>query len=185
MARIVLASASEGRRELFSAQFRDDFIVQPMDIVEEESYHLPVNEMVEVLSQRKSSACALIYPDDIVFAFDTMVECEGKVLGKPQNRDEAREMLHQLTQKPQTVWTGFSFQYKDKKQSGVEKASLILDLTKEEIESYISNHPVTKFAGAYAVQKEDTRWHLISGSIDVVIGACMQQASCFYQQCIS
>ncbi|MGL5720843.1 MAG: Maf family protein [Brevinema sp.] len=185
MARVVLASASEGRKELFLAHFGGEIITQPMDIAEEECYHLPVNQMVEVLAQQKARACAQKYPQDIVFAFDTMVECDKKVLGKPETLDEAREMLLKLTQKEQNVWTGYSFKYKNTEKSGVEKATLILDLSPEEIESYIVTHPVTKFAGAYAVQKEDTRWHLISGTMDVVVGACMAQAEDFYQQCIS
>ena len=185
LARIVLASASEGRKELFLSHFGEDFIIQPMDIAEEELYHLPVREMVEALAQQKARACAQKYPQDVVFAFDTMVECGGEVLGKPENIDDARKMLRRLTQKEQNVWTGYSFKYKEIEQSGVEKATLILDLSNEEIENYIVTHPVTKFAGAYAIQKKDTRCHLISGTMDVIIGACMEQAVAFYQKCIS
>ena len=156
-----------------------------MDIAEEELYHLPVSEMVEVLAQQKACACTQLYPQDVVFAFDTMVECDGEVLGKPENIDEARKMLQKLTKKEQNVWTGYSFKYKEIEQSGVEKATLILDLTNEEIENYVVTHPVTKFAGAYAIQKKDMRCQLISGTMDVVIGACMDQAMDFYQKCIS
>lgn len=182
MDKIVLASASEGRKELFYQAFGNDIIISPMDILEEEHYSMPVKDMVCFLAQKKAQACALLYPEDYVFAFDTMVECQGKVLGKPSSKKEAEEMLKELSGKRQSVWTGYAFFYKNKTSYGVEEAQLILKLSPEEIKAYAAKHPVTKYAGAYALQKSDTKAQMIKGNFDVVVGACMNKVLSFVRE---
>lgn len=179
---IILASASEGRKELFSKAFGEGFICRPMDIPEESYYHLPIKEMVQLLARRKAEACAALHPDGCIFAFDTMVECEGTILGKPADRTEAKEMLSRLSGKEQSVWTGYAFACGGHFAEGAEEAVLVLNLRPAEIENYIHRHPVTKYAGAYAIQKSDTKAQLLRGSFDVVVGACMDRAQEFYKK---
>lgn len=179
---IILASASEGRKELFSKAFGADFICRPMDIPEETYYHLPIREMVQILARRKAEACAALHPNDCVFAFDTMVECAGAILGKPADRNEAKEMLTRLSGKEQSVWTGYAFACGGHFIEGAEEAVLVLSLSPGEIEDYVRKYPVTKYAGAYAIQKSDTKAQLLRGSFDVVVGACMDRAKEFYKK---
>lgn len=181
---LILASASEGRKELFLREFGPDFLCRPMDIPEEQAYHLPVQEMVRVLAEQKAKACAALYPEACVFAFDTMVECGGAVLGKPSGLNEARAMLAALSGKEQSVWTGYAFACGGRLESGADEAVLVLSLSPEEIEAYIHKHPVTKYAGSYALQKTDTKARLLRGSYEVVVGACMARARAFYDTII-
>lgn len=173
MNKIILASESEGRKELFTKYFGTQFETYPSNFIEKDYFHLPPQEMVHQLAQHKSATVALNFPDDFVFAFDTTISCENKNLGKPQNIEEAYLILQFLNQKIQTVWTGYSIQYKDIQTSGTECAELILSITEEEIQTYINTYPVTKFAGAYAIQKQDTNIIVKSGFIDTIIGAPM------------
>lgn len=173
MQQIILASGSEGRKELFNQYFGQNFSVHVTGVDEDDLSNLSPCQMVEKLAQRKANAIAPHFFNDFVCAFDTTVECQNKILGKPSTNKEAKEMLLFLHQKKQTVWTGYAFVYKEKCKYGVEKSELILSMTEEEIKSYIKNHPVTKFAGAYAIQKQDTNIKILSGSIDTIIGAPM------------
>ncbi len=172
MHQIILASGSEGRRELFQEAFGDNFQIYVSDI--NEDYHSKdPKEIVKTLATQKANETFKYFSDDFVFAFDTMVSCQDTILGKPANTDEARDMLQFLNNKIQTVWTGYSIRYKDIKIDDVASSELILSLTNEEIEEYISTHPVTKYAGAYAIQKIDNKIQIISGSMDIIIGAPM------------
>lgn len=173
MNKIILASESEGRKELFAQHFGTGFKTCPSKFVENEYFHLAPEQMVLQLAQQKSTTIALVFPDDFVFAFDTTVACKNKNLGKPKNLEEAFLMLQFLNQKKQVVWTGYSIEYKGIKKSGVTCAELILSITDEEITRYINTHSVTMFAGAYAIQKQDANIVIISGSMDTIIGAPM------------
>ena len=173
MNEIILASESEGRKELFAQHFGTGFKTCPSKFLEDDFFHLAPEQMVRELAQQKSATIAPLFPDDFVCAFDTTVACENKNLGKPNNLEEAFLMLQFLNQKKQVVWTGYSIEYKGIKKSGVTCAELILSITDEEITRYINTHPVTKFAGAYAIQKQDANIVILSGSMDTIIGAPM------------
>ncbi|MGL4389070.1 MAG: Maf family protein [Brevinema sp.] len=170
MKKILLASGSEGRKELFSQHF-EEFSVIISGCEEKDLEHLPSKEMVQALAERKASFVAKDHWNDFVCAFDTMVECQQQTLGKPNNIEEARTMLSFLSGKEQIVWTGYAISYQGKIHSGVDHSVLILEISPEAIEDYILTHPVTKFAGAYAIQKKDTNILIRFGSIDTIIGA--------------
>ncbi len=172
MNQIILASGSEGRRELFQEAFGENFKVYISNVVEDFESTDP-KTLVHHLAKQKADETFLHYPEDFVFAFDTVVSCQNQILGKPSTIDEARQMLHFLRQKPQIVWTGYAIYYKDIRVNDAVSSELILSLTDEEIEDYISTHPVTKFAGAYAIQKIDNKIQILSGSMDIIVGAPM------------
>ncbi|MGL4676329.1 MAG: Maf family protein [Brevinema sp.] len=182
MNNIILASGSEGRRELFNQEFGDHFIVYTSGISEEGLEDLQAQEIVTQLAQRKSLTAIKKFPNDFIFAFDTIVVCENKILGKPSTITEAQEMLNFLNNKKQFVWTGYAFYYQDAHYYGAVSSELILTISNQEIQEYISKYPVTLFAGAYAVQKEDTNITMISGSMDIVIGAPMNLVKEFLNQ---
>lgn len=182
MDRIILASGSQGRRELFEQHFGLNFMIQASGVEEEDLFSLSPQDMVCQLAQRKSSFVAQEYPEDFVFAFDTTVSCEGKCFGKPQNLDEAEEMLCALNHKMQTVWTGYAMEYKGFQKSGTAYAELVISLTEQEIQSYLQEHPVINFAGAYAIQTNDIYITVLSGDMDTIIGAPMGEVYAFLKQ---
>lgn len=46
-----------------------------------------------MLAERKADTALLAYPDACVCGFDTVVECQDTILGKPSDLQHAREML--------------------------------------------------------------------------------------------
>lgn len=88
-----------------------------------------------------------------VVAADTLVNIGGKILGKPKNVAEARDMLRLLSGRTHYVHTGMAVIYSGTVDSCVETAAVrFRELTDEEIEDYVlSGAPLDK-AGAYGIQ---------------------------------
>ena len=92
---LILASASPRRKELLGL-FHIPFTVRVADIDETMDHTKPPFDEVGRVSRMK----ALAVPreaGDTVIAADTIVVCQGKVLGKPRDEEEARAMLRLLS----------------------------------------------------------------------------------------
>ena len=93
--------------------------------------------------------------NSIVLSADTLVELDGKLMGKPKNRDEAREMIKSLSGKVHNVYTAYAIfklsqgiKYVDYEKSSVK----FYDLSHEEIENYLDTLEYEDKAGAYGIQ---------------------------------
>ena len=149
--RLILASGSPRRKELLGL-FGVPFTVCPADIDETMDPAWSAFDEVARLSREK----ALAVPrekDDLVIAADTIVVCEGKVLGKPHSTEEAREMLTLLSGRDHQVMTGCTILYGDRAETFTEVTSLhFRPLSEKEIQKYVqSGEPMDK-AGAYGIQ---------------------------------
>lgn len=103
---LILASQSPRRRELLGL-FRLPFVIRVADIDETMNpNHSPCDEVARV-SREKALAVSRA-EDDIVIAADTIVVCEGKVLGKPRTPEEAVQMLRLLSGRDHQVMTGMT-----------------------------------------------------------------------------
>ena len=91
--------------------------------------------------------------DDVVIAADTIVVCEGKVLGKPRSEAEAVEMLQLLSGRDHQVMTGCTVLQGDRCETFTEVTDLhFRALSQKEIANYVaSGEPMDK-AGAYGIQ---------------------------------
>jgi septum formation protein len=91
--------------------------------------------------------------DDIVIAADTIVVCEGKVLGKPKDKTEAMEMLSLLSGRDHQVMTGCTVLRGERAETFTEVTDLhFRPLSQKEIENYVaSGEPMDK-AGSYGIQ---------------------------------
>ena len=78
---LILASQSPRRRELLGL-FRLPFVIRVADIDETMNPEIPPYDEVARVSREKALAVSP-QADDVVIAADTIVVCEGKVLGKP------------------------------------------------------------------------------------------------------
>ena len=148
---LILASASPRRRELLSL-FGVPFVIRVADIDETMDLSRPAFDEVGRVSRAK----ALAVPkdaDDVVIAADTIVVCEGKVLGKPHSEEEAREMLRLLSGRDHQVMTGCTVLYGEQCRTFTEVTDLhFRPLSEKEIEKYVaSGEPMDK-AGAYGIQ---------------------------------
>ena len=148
---LILASGSPRRKELLSL-FGVPFIVRAADIDETmDPGQAPFDEVARV-----SRLKALAVPreqDDIVIAADTIVVCEGRVLGKPHSREEAVRMLTALSGRDHQVMTGCTVVRGGKAETFTEVTDLhFRPLTDTEIARYVdSGEPMDK-AGAYGIQ---------------------------------
>ena len=150
---IVLASASPRRQELLKLIF-DDFTVEPSDIDETVRRSIELEQYPEYLALKKSRHVAeKNHFDDIVIGCDTGVFIGDIMLGKPKDKEQAREMLKLLSGKTHRVITGVSIFYKGQNISFSEVTEVeFYNLTDIDIDEYIAaGEPMDK-AGAYGIQ---------------------------------
>lgn len=148
---LILASASPRRRELLSL-FHIPFLIRIADIDEAMDSSKPAAEEVARVSALKAHAIDRD-ADDIVIAADTIVVCEGKVLGKPHSEEEAKQMLRLLSGRDHQVMTGCTVLRGSKSVTFTEITDLhFKTLSDKEIEDYVnSGEPMDK-AGSYGIQ---------------------------------
>ena len=148
---LILASGSPRRKELLSL-FHIPFTVVPADVDETmDPANAPCEEVAR-LSAKKARAVKR-EPDDVVIAADTIVVCEGKVLGKPKSEENAYQMLSLLSGRDHQVMTGCTVLRGEKCETFTEVTDLhFRTLSEREIRAYIaSGEPMDK-AGAYGIQ---------------------------------
>ena len=149
--RLILASGSPRRKELLGL-FGVPFTVHPADIDETMDPAWSAFDEVARLSREK----ALAVPrekDDLVIAADTIVVCEGKVLGKPHSTKEAREMLTLLSGRDHQVMTGCTVLRGSIAETFTEVTDLhFRPLSRKEIDRYIATGEPMDKAGAYGIQ---------------------------------
>ena len=148
---LVLASASPRRKELLGL-FRLPFSIRVADIDETMDMEKPPFDEVARVSRRKAEAIGR-EKDDIVIAADTIVVCQGKVLGKPRSEAEAVEMLSLLSGRDHQVMTGCTVLTGSGSRTFTEVTDLhFRELSDAEIRRYVaSGEPMDK-AGAYGIQ---------------------------------
>ena len=153
--KIILASASPRRKELL-AGLCIDFEVDTRNNFEEVIVpSIPHEEIPEVLSVGKSNGFHRpLENNEILITSDTLVLCEGKVMGKPSSREEAYEMLKMLSGQDHKVITAVSI--RDHKRIVTFSDTAIVSfkpLTDSEIYFYIDNFKPFDKAGAYGIQE--------------------------------
>lgn len=148
---LILASASPRRKALLSL-FGIPFTVRAADIDETMDPEKPPFDEVARVSRSKALAVSR-GEEDVVIAADTIVVCQGKVLGKPHSEDEAASMLRLLSGRDHQVMTGCTILYGDRAETFTEVTSLhFRPLREKEIQKYVqSGEPMDK-AGAYGIQ---------------------------------
>ena len=102
---LILASGSPRRRELMSL-ITPDYTVITSDVDETKIAADSPAHLAKALATAKARAVAEEHPDDIVCGFDTVVECEGEVFGKPKDEADAVRMLRALSGRAHRVHTG-------------------------------------------------------------------------------
>ncbi len=153
---VVLASASPRRKEiLHMAEIR--FQIIPATGEEIVTSTVPT-EVVKKLSLDKaaqvSEQCA---KETLIIGADTVVALNGEIMGKPQDRKQAFDMLHKLQGNVHSVFTGVSLVFKGLygdtvRQFSVETKVKLFPMTDEEILDYIATGEPMDKAGAYGIQ---------------------------------
>lgn len=197
--RLVLASASPRRRELLS-QIGLEFTVMP-STKEENAKTTEAGALVQELSRQKAvdiweqlsgdqgqnpdadqeqiseetqepNLNGKRQPELLVIGADTVVYCEGKILGKPHSREAAAEMLTALQGRSHEVYTGVTLYSQSETVTFFECTQVeFYPMTEAEISEYIdSKEPMDK-AGAYGIQGLGARFVKdIRGDYNNVVG---------------
>lgn len=155
MKRLILASASPRRRELLE-QIGLTFEVIPSKCQEVITKTLP-GEIVEELSWQKAEDVAKNIEDGIVIGSDTIVWQDGCVMGKPSDRESARDMLRRIQGNTHSVFTGVTVIVKENGRKinhtfFKETKVHVYSMTEEETQRYIDTGEPMDKAGAYGIQ---------------------------------
>ena len=148
---LILASASPRRKELLGL-FRVPFEIRAADIDEAMDPHKPPFDEVARVSRLKALAVSR-KEDDTVIAADTIVVCEGRVLGKPKSEEDAAEMLQLLSGRDHQVMTGVTVLRGEKSETFTEVTDIhFRELSDREIRDYVSTGEPMDKAGSYGIQ---------------------------------
>ncbi|WP_343632575.1 Maf family nucleotide pyrophosphatase [Fluviicola sp.] len=150
----VLGSQSPRRKELL-AGIGVEFEVRVKDTEEIYPDSLPAEEVPEYLAKLKAKALLPdLAADEAVICADTVVILDGKILGKPFDYEDARQMLTKLSGQKHTVITGVFIGSKSKNTSFSERTEVLFEtLSDEEIKFYIEKYMPFDKAGSYGVQE--------------------------------
>lgn len=152
---IILASNSPRRRELL-AGLGLDFEVRVLQGVDEDyPATLPVDEVAEYIAAEKAAAYrSAMGPDELIVTADTVVICDGSVLGKPVDAEDACRMLRQLSGKTHHVVTGVCLTTREaQRRFSVRTEVTFKALTEQEISYYVETYRPLDKAGAYGIQE--------------------------------
>ena len=153
--RVVLASNSPRRKELLGGLGIDFEVRTLQDIDESFPDTLEGKEIPLYISGKKAEAYKQTMADDeMIITADTIVYDNGKVLGKPRNREEAVLMLHELSGHAHEVITGVSIVTKKKTVQFASTSHVhFVALTDAEIAYYVDEYKPFDKAGAYGIQE--------------------------------
>ncbi|CAI8297065.1 MAG: Septum formation protein Maf [Puniceicoccaceae bacterium MED-G32] len=170
---LILASASPRRKTLL-----DDmglaFAVQVANVEEDDRPHLKPDNLVLNNAILKAESVAKEAPDALVLGSDTTVAFEGRIFSKPQDLNEAMQMLETLSDQWHEVYSAISLRWTngDFKESFYEVSQVkFRALTPSIIRKYHSRvNPLDK-AGAYGIQEaSDLIIDSIKGSFNNIMG---------------
>ena len=171
--RIILASQSPRRKYLLT-QAGLEFDVLPSHIDENALAMDRPAPYTCTLSRLKAQEISALHPDSWVIAADTIVVIEDEILGKPDDLEQARDMLYRLSGQTHQVYTGYTICCDTEKKAITDSICtdvIFKQLSDEEIEWYISTGEPFDKAGAYAIQGLGTFLvKRINGSYTNVVG---------------
>ena len=169
---LILASASPRRKELLE-QVNIPFIVIPSHINENGEKGAP-REICIRLSEKKALSLYNSSNSNWILAADTIVVKDDRIMGKPEDTSDAKEMLKNLSNGIHDVITGFSIVDPSGRVAESDYVSTCVtfkSLSDEEIEAYIKTGEPFGKAGAYAIQGIGAFMiKSISGSYSNVVG---------------
>ena len=184
--KVLLASNSPRREELLRGIDIDFEIKVLPDIDESYPADLPNEEVAEYVALKKASSYInSLKKDELMITADTVVLLDNKIYGKPTTKEEAKEMLHDLSGKSHRVISGVCLTSTTKQTSFSVTSDVEFSvLSNKEIDYYIERYAPFDKAGSYGVQE----WigyigvKHISGSYFNIMGLPIQR---LYRELIS
>jgi len=151
--RIALASGSPRRKELMTLAGFDFDIIVP-DVDETVAENTSPAEAVSYLSKIKAEA---VFKEntgyDVVVAADTVVSIDGRILGKPKDREDAFGMISMLSGRTHSVFTGVTVIKNGVAETFFVKSDVTFyELSEGEINNYLDSGEYADKAGSYGIQ---------------------------------
>ena len=180
---IVLASASPRRIEMFHDRGYEPRVV-PAGIDENLPFAMPAETAVMYLSLAKALDVAQ-REEGLIIAADTVVVCDGEIIGKPADEEEAFAILSRLRDRTHQVITGVCLIETAGRQLIKRCLYDVTDVTfgtysDEELRAYVQTPEPYDKAGGYAIQKTFGKYiDHIEGDLDNVIGFPMYRVESY------
>lgn len=149
---VILASSSPRRKELL-ARIIPNFLIIPSSVNEELDPHICPDEAVILLAERKCKDIFESHSDKIVIGSDTIVVFEGRILGKPVDKADARRTLKMLSGKTHEVLTGVCIMSGERCVKAFDRTYVTMnEFSDRFIDEYVdSGSPLDK-AASYGIQ---------------------------------
>ncbi len=174
MLELILASASPRRLNILEALgIRCE--VSPQDIDESALPGEQADVLVERLAKTKARAAVTVISETdhrLVLGADTIVVCEGRILGKPEHKDDGLAMLRLLSGRTHQVLTAVCVMSHEKQAETMSVSTVsFASLSEAEIEAYWQSGEPAGKAGAYAIQGLGAMFvNDIQGSYSGIVG---------------
>ena len=176
--KIILASASPRRKKILKLaglKFKAISSNLNEDLLIKQHKKKGFKNLVKVLSLAKAlniQRTITLNDNEIIIAFDTIVVCKNKILGKPKNKKDALNKLLFLSNKEHKVYTGNCIVTKQITKTDCEVTKVFMKpITKQEALNYINTGEPLDKAGAYGIQGKGKKFvKKISGDYYNVVG---------------
>ena len=152
--KVILASNSPRRKELLAGLGVDYEVRTLPDVDESYPETLQGADIPLYIAKEKADAyVAMMQPGELMITADTIVWLDGKVLGKPRDREDALQMLRTMSGRTHEVFTGVCITTTDWQRSFTAQTEVrFATLSEEEIAYYVDNFQPMDKAGAYGIQ---------------------------------
>lgn len=153
--KVILASNSPRRKELLAGLGVDYEVRTLPDVDESYPETLQGADIPLYIAKEKADAyVAMMQPGELMITADTIVWLDGKVLGKPRDREDALQMLRTMSGRTHKVFTGVCITTTDWQRSFTAQTEVrFATLSEDEIIYYVDNFKPMDKAGAYGVQE--------------------------------
>lgn len=151
---IILASKSPRRQNLLK-ELGVDFTVQTKEIEEVYPPELKKEEVAIFLSELKAAAFKEdLQPNDLIITSDTIVCLYDRIIGKPKDREDAFNMLSDLSGRMHQVITAVTLMSTAKTNTFFDVTEVYFkELSNYEIDTYINKYEPYDKAGSYGIQE--------------------------------
>ena len=151
---VILASQSPRRRQLLE-QAGIPFQVKVSEAEETFPEGMPIPEVPVHIARQKALAVKALYTEnEVIVAADTIVVLDGRIIGKPVDREDAIRILTALSGRIHEVITGVVIMYNGTEQAFSQTTEVhFKPLAAEQITYYVDHYQPYDKAGAYAIQE--------------------------------
>ena len=176
---IILASVSPRRRQLLAeAGYKFEVVCPHIDESSFGSEGVEPCEYAKRLALAKAKSVAVDFVSRLVLAADTVVDFQGRIIGKPTDEKHAESIIRRLFSAPHKVITGVAIVRLSDDTQIVESDSTVVyprKLSRRQINEHIKSGCWRDKAGAYAIQENGDRFiERIDGSLTNVMGLPME-----------